>query len=136
MAFLGTIFRARRGDFNMFLIAALVALLVVPSVTHAVMPPQSCEAVLLWLQNETSAVVATPVASPTALLAISHQKAESPQQASVENYYSVATFHCGQFSIPLSSTPTVEPHIAPVSLPLERHVVARLSGVRTNRRLI
>jgi hypothetical protein len=136
MAFLGSILRARRGDFNLFLIAALVALLVIPGASHAVLPPQGCEAVLFWLQNETATVAAAPISKASSLLSISHQNAEEQYQTSVEEQFSVATFHCGQFStIPLSRL-TTEPQIAPRALPLERHVVAHLSGVRTNRRLI
>jgi hypothetical protein len=135
MAFLGTILRARRGEFNLFLIAALVALLVMPGASHAVLPPQGCEAVLFWLQNETATVAAAPISKASALLSISHQNAEKQYQSSVENQLSAATFHCGQFSTIPTSRLESQPQ-APQTLTLERHAVAHLSGVRTNRRLI
>ncbi|MBW3637844.1 MAG: hypothetical protein KY445_15475 [Armatimonadetes bacterium] len=135
MAFLGSILRARRGDFNLFLIAALVALLVVPGASQAALPPQSCEAVLFWLQSETASVPA-PVSRSSSLLSISHQKTETAPQILAETQFSAATFHCGQWSaLPAHSVKT-EAQIAPATLTLERHVAARLSGVRTNRRLI
>ena len=134
MAFLGSILRARRGDFNLFLIAALVALLVVPGATHATLPPQGCEAVLFWLQSETAATVEVPVVRATSLVAISHQQAETPAPLQTE-LLSVASAHCGQFQATVSS-PSIEPQLVPATPTLERHAVARLSGVRTNRRLI
>jgi hypothetical protein len=137
MALLGTIFRARRGDFNIFLIAALVALLVVPGAAHsAPLPPQSYEAVLFWLQAETAATLPTPVAPQSSLLSISHQKAEPQPSVSSATYYSIATNHCGQFAVNLPSSSLSHTPLVPVALELERHVVARLSGIRTNRRLI
>jgi hypothetical protein len=136
MAFLGSILRVRRGDFNVFLIAALVALLVMPGASHVVLPAQGCEAVLFWLQSESSVVASTPVSKATSLLSISHQRVEEAHQASVDNQLSAATFHCGQFSTLSSLSLKSEPQPAPHTLTLERHVVAHLSGVRTNRRLI
>jgi hypothetical protein len=134
MALFGSILRARRGHFNFFVIAALVALMFVPGASHAAIPPQSCEAVLFWLHSESAATIPTPVSRPHSLLSISHQNAESAPQTLAETQFSVATSHCGQFS----AFPTVTSHdqIAPATLSLERHVAARLSGVRTNRRLI
>jgi hypothetical protein len=136
MAFFGSMLRARRGDFNLFLIAALVALLVMPGASHAVLPPQSCEAVLYWLHSESTAAVPATVSSATSLLSISNQKAQAPHAIHVEVQLSAATFHCGQFSALPFSLPSSEPHAAPRTLTLERHIAARLSGVRTNRRLI
>jgi hypothetical protein len=137
MALLGTILRARRGDFNLFLIAALVALLVVPGAAHAApLPPQSYEAVLFWLQAETSVSLPVPSAVPVSLLSISHQKAEKQPQTSQATYYSLATSHCGQHTVAPPSLSLAHIPLAPVPLKLERHVVAHLSGIRTNRRLI
>ncbi len=136
MAFLGSILRSRRGDFNLFLIAALVALLVVPGASHAAIAPQNAEAVLLWLQSESAAApCAAPLAKKSELLSISHRNAAKTPQKSAEIQVSSATFHCGQhlaFPAPENTTRQVIPTTAPI---LERHVVARLSGVRTNRRL-
>lgn len=137
MALLGTLLRARRGDFNLFLIAALVALLVVPGAAHAApLPPQGYEAVLFWLQAETSVTLPTPAVASASLLSISHQKAESQPATSTATHYSVATFHCGQFAVvPPNPTASYAP-ASPTPLALERHVVAKMSGIRTNRRLI
>lgn len=137
MALLNTILRARRGDFNLFLIAALVALLVVPGAAHAApLPPQSYEAVLFWLQAETSATLPVTVATPSSLLSLSHQKAQAQHQAPTATHYSVVTFHCGQHRVTPPSLSLNTAPIAPVTLELERHAVAHLSGIRTNRRLI
>ncbi|PQV64285.1 hypothetical protein B1R32_106131 [Abditibacterium utsteinense] len=141
MAFLGSILRSRRGDFNLFLIAALVALLVLPGASGAVIAPQGAEAVLFWLQSEVaSADVATPLSESlrgsSTLLAISHQQAESAPQHRAEIQLSAATFHCGQYLALIPQKIQVETPIAFATPLLERHVLARLSGVRTNRRLI
>lgn len=136
MAFLGSILGARRGDFNFFVIAALVALLFVPGASHAALPPQSCEAVLFWLQNESAATVPVAASRAHSLLSISHQKVETAPQISAETQFSAATSHCGQFSAFPHHEVTTQPQIAPATLTLERHIAARLSGVRTNRRLI
>ncbi len=141
MAFFGLILRSRRGDFNLFLIAALVALLVLPGASHAAIAPQSAEAVLLWLQSEVaSGEIAAPpltaLGSSGALLSLAHQSAEPAPQTRAVTQLSAATFHCGQWSaFPRLETKT-EAQIAPVMPTLERHAVARLAGVRTNRRLI
>jgi hypothetical protein len=136
MAFLGSILRAKRGDFNLFLIAALVALLIVPGAASVALPPQSCQAMLFWLHSETAAVTETPTARTSSLLSFSHQKADSnaPGQH-LDPLLSAATSHCGQFSRLSLRPPLSEPRLAPAPLPLERHAVAHLSGVRTNRRL-
>lgn len=136
MAFLSSILRARRGDLNLFLIAALVAMLVVPGASHAVLPPQSCEAVLFWLQSESSAVATSPVAKASMLVAIAHQRAEEPSQVVSDHLLLTATSHCGQLSELLAPPSLSEPQLVPVTTELDRHVVAHLSGVRTNRRLI
>ena len=135
MAFLGSILRARRGDFNLFLIAALVALLLVPGASHAAIPPQGCEAVLFWLQSESAATIPTAVSRPSSLLSISHQSAEVAPQIPAETHFSAATHHCGQRLAFLSPEVTTQPQIAPATPVLERHIAAHLSGVRTNRRL-
>ncbi len=136
MAFLGSILRSRRGDFNLFLIAALVALLVVPGASHAAIAPQSAEAVLLWLQSESSATSnAAPLAKSSELLSISHRIAETSPQKSAEIQLSAATFHCGQHLASPAPENTLRPEIPTIAPTLERHAVAHLSGVRTNRRL-
>ncbi|HEX9995936.1 MAG TPA: hypothetical protein VGB45_02240 [Abditibacterium sp.] len=136
MAFFGSILGAKRGDFNLFLIAALVALLVIPGASHAAMPPQSYEAVLFWLQSETAAPVQAPTSSASRLLSISHQKAENPPQFFAETQFSAATAHCGLFRAQVFPPEHIEAHITPATPVFERHAMARLSGVRTNRRLI
>lgn len=136
MAFLGSILRSRCGDFNLFLIAALVALLVLPGASHAAIPPQSAEAVLLWLHSESiAAEVTAPLAKSSELLAFSHQKAEKTPQTPAETQFSAATSHCGQYREFPTLQLNLERRIAPITLELERHALAHLSGVRTNRRL-
>ena len=135
MAFFGSILSAKRGDFNFFLIAALVALLVVPGVSHAAMPPQSYEAVLYWLHSETVAPAQIPSSSGAQLLSISHQKAETESQILAQTQFSAATAHCGLFRAK-SPQKRIKAHITPATPAFERHAMARLSGVRTNRRLI
>jgi len=136
MAFFGSILRSRRGDFNLFLIAALVALLVAPGASHAAIAPQSAEAVLLWLQSESAAApCAAPLSQAGELLLISHRKAEKTPQKSTQIQVSSATFHCGQHLTFPASENTLRQEIPTIAPTLERHVVAHLSGVRTNRRL-
>jgi hypothetical protein len=98
MALFGSILRSARGDFNFFLIAALVALLLVPGASQAAIPSQSCEAVLFWLQSESAATVPTSASRAGSLLSISHQKAETAPQIRAETHFSAATSHCGQWS--------------------------------------
>ena len=137
MAFLGSILRSRRGDFNLFLIAALVALLVVPGASGAAIAPQSAEAVLLWLHSESVAVETLAAPAPTsALLSISHQKSDTATKNESEIQLSAATFHCGQHLAPIPQKTKSEFRIAPATPVLERHALAHLSGIRTNRRLI
>lgn len=137
MAFFGPLWRARRGDFPLFLVAALVALLLVPGAAGvAPLPPQSCAAVLFWLQSDAVSVSA-PLAPTSSLLAHSHQNAEpNAPQISAQTHLSAATNHCGQWSALALESSSPQPQSAPATPTLERHVVARLSGVRTNRRLI
>ncbi len=136
MALFGSILRARRGDFHLLLIAALVALLIVPGASHAAIAPQNAQAVLLWLQSEGVAPATAPLAKASELLAISRQKAEKTPQKSAEMQVSSATFHCGQHLAPPAPENTTRHELPFIAPRLERHAVAHLSGVRTNRRLI
>lgn len=136
MAFLGSLLRSRRGDFNLLLIAALVALLVMPGASHAAIAPQSAAAVLLWLQSESAVIPSVaPATKASELLALSHQNPEKSPQSTAETQFSGATLHCGQHLALLAPENTTR-HENPTAAPnLERHAVAHLSGVRTNRRL-
>ncbi len=137
MAFFGTILRTRRGDFNFLLIAALVALFVLPGASGAAIAPQNAEAMFLWLHSESASVeTLAPHAAGSALLSISHQKTESASETQAEIQLSTATAHCGQWSALQPQKTAISSPIALVAAPLERHAMALLSGVRTNRRLI
>ncbi len=135
MAFLGSLLRTRRGEFQWILLAAMLALLVMPGATHAAIAPQSAEAVLLWLQTDAALPGAAPIAKTSELLSLSHQKAEIAPQIAAEIQLSAATSHCGQHLTLFPSENTPRHQSAPATPTLERHAAAHLSGVRTNRRL-
>lgn len=139
MHLLGNLVRLRRGDMNWFILAALVALLVLPGAGHAAtlaapLPPQSCEAILLWLQTE-SAVQAMPARFGTEshLLALTHRIPErAPQPSAVT--LAVASESPAVPVSPLAATRLHDPLSRPLTL-LEYHEAGHRTGIRTNRRL-
>ena len=131
-----TLARLRRGEMNLVLLAVFVALLVLPAAGHAAaLPPQSCEAVLLWLQSDGGMV--TPVASRagSSLLSLTHRQPErasdSPRDCSGTPTAGSLSF-LGTVSHPECAGKMAVPAAANL---LSSHEVAHLSGVRTNRRL-
>jgi hypothetical protein len=138
MPLLGNFVRLRRGDMNWFILAALVALLVLPGAGHAAtmaapLPPQSCEAILLWLQTE-SAVQVMPARFGTEshLLALTHRIPERAPQRTL-------TFAPAPEGPAVPVSPLAAPRLHdPLSRPLlllEYHEAGHRTGIRTNRRL-
>lgn len=136
MALLGSLLHFRRGECSLMLVAALVALLMMPGASHAAIEPQNAQAVWLWLQSETAAPIGpNSLAKPSQLLAQSHQTPDLSPQNVAETLLSTATSHCGQHLTRCASENTTRTENSTAAPPIERHAVAYLSGVRTNRRL-
>jgi len=57
----GTLARLKRGEINLILLVAFLAVLAVPNGAYAAsIPPQDCQAVLLFLQHDASLSLAGP----------------------------------------------------------------------------
>ena len=137
-----TLARLRRGEMNLLLLAALVLLLVLPGAGHAAaLPPQSCEAVLLWLQSDPGLAPAGRQ-RVNASLSLGH-RAPVPAQRQVRSRAVHAMDVTPGFVTTRAATLPVRcavPFPATLAVPaaanpMTSHEVARLSGIRTNRRL-
>ena len=135
MAFLATLARFKRGDLSLFLVAALFSALLLPAnAGAATLPPQSMEAVLLWIHAEigVSQTVAPNLEKTAFAPALTApQSLENLKKSPQNSIFSFATAHCGLFRAEVApQTPQI---LAPVAVhQISAHVVARLSGVALN----
>lgn len=140
MEFLRTLARVRRGEINFLLLAALVAVLVLPCGGQAVaMPRESYEAVLIWLRSETA--LSTPLVQRTRSLVASltwhEQGIQLPAVHLVQAHGPAAALTREHGYAATHLTVAMPAHSVPCAAnTLTLPAVAHLNGVRTNRRLI
>ena len=131
-----TLARLRRGEMNFVLLAVFVALLILPAAGHAApLPPQSCEAVLLWLQSDAG--LATPARSRCggSLLSLTHREPERVRENWLDGAATATQNPSSwQFQAPCPGSTGALAVPAAANL-MSSHEVAQLNGVRTNRRL-
>lgn len=129
MNLFGTLVRLRRGELNMVLLVALLAMLALPdSALAAPLPPHSCAAVLLWLQHDVAAAISpcAEVSSEVPFVNVSPRL----QQVGGHTLTSRATAHCGAFVAAPVASPQPDATAGGDRL-LEWHEAASRSGINS-----
>lgn len=138
MNLLRTLARVHRGEINILILAALMAVLVLPLGGQAVaMPRESYEAVLIWIQSETALKSPLPRHTSRQWFGFHRDGVTLPDlggQSAASSFTSAALTTFQPPAAP-SVLPALAGRMPAAANPLSLPVVAHLNGVRTNRRL-